>query len=359
MLHMQVNHGTHGTSALARAQGVLNAIVSLVYDGLCQWLNAAMNTALAELVVDNDMFRSSVDSPQSSFVSLSSITDGDLLIVATPPPAHSFSSVSPSSSALTPSLRALSSDSSPPPDPTVSSLAMLHTNIMNERIRGIFIELFARSLGMDGSVMAVSAALALIDAPPTASASTAQVPSSFPPISLLALIEQETLAITTDTPQALVASLASKATAAASAATSLSLLATNNNTAIVVKHYIGDVTYSLADIIESNRMTLSASTQTLVASSSIPIVRSCLDAVLSQVRRLGFRNLYFDENIDMRVEACVTSVSRAKQRPQRQLDPLRNSQGAPVSLDGIFITSSVAHHKRHAQNIAAALRSRR
>ena len=358
MLHMQVNHGTHGTSALARAQGVLNAIVSLVYDGLCQWLNAAMNTALAELVVDNDMIRSSVDSPQSSFVSLSSITDGDLLIVATPPPAHSFSSVSPSSSALTSSSRALSSDSSPPPAPTVSSLAMLHTNVMNERIRGIFIELFARSLGMDGSVMAVSAALALIDAPHIASASTAQVPS-FPPISLLALIEQETLAITTDTPQALVASLASKATAAASAASSLSLLATNNNTAIVVKHYIGDVTYSLADIIESNRMTLSASTQTLVASSSIPIVRSCLDAVLSQVRRLDFRTLHFDENIDMRVEACVTSVSRAKQRPQRQLDPLRNSQGAAVSLDGIFITSSVAHHKRHAQNIAAALRSRR
>jgi hypothetical protein len=174
---------------------------------------------------------------------------------------------------------------------------MLHTNVMNERVRGIFIELFARSLGMDGSVMAVSAALALIDAPPITSASTAQLPSSFPPISLLALIEQETLAITTATPQALVASLASKATAAASAASSLSLLATSNNTAIVVKHYIGDVTYTLADIIESNRMTLSASTQTLVASSSNPIVRSCLDAVLSQASLLVFRNRHCHKNI--------------------------------------------------------------
>ena len=163
-------------------------------------------------------------------------------------------------------------------------MAMLHANIMNERVRSIFIESFARCLGMDGSVMAVSGALALIDASPVFS-SAATAASPLPPTSLLELIEQETLSITTAAPQARVASLAAKVAAAASAQSSQSLFTTSNNTCIIVKHYIGDVTYSLADIIECNRMTLSASTQALVAASSNSIIRSSLEAVLSQVEQ--------------------------------------------------------------------------
>ncbi len=251
-----------------------------------------MNTALAELSVDIDNTVSSSGEalPQSSFTSLSTITDGDLLILATPPPAHSL--LVPSVHSSLPSLSA----SSLPLSPAASSLAILHTNIMNERIRSIFIEAFARCMGMDGSVMAVSGALALIDASPVSSSSAAMVSPSLPPISLLELIEQETLSITTAAPQARVASLASKIVAAASAASSQSLLTTNNNTGVVVKHFIGDVTYSLADIIECNRMTLSASTQALVASSSNSIVRSCLEGTLSQVKHCFLKStflLYF------------------------------------------------------------------
>jgi myosin heavy subunit len=102
-------------------------------------------------------------------------------------------------------------------------------------------------------------------------------------MSLLALIEQETLAITTSPPQARIASLASNAEAAAAAASSTSLITANNNSAIIIKHYLGDVVYSIADFIDLNRMTLSAATQSLVASSSNAIVKSSLDAVLSQV----------------------------------------------------------------------------
>jgi hypothetical protein len=267
--HMQSNHGTHGSSALTHAQGVLNTIVSVVYDGLCQWLVAAVNAAFAEQAASISG-SSVVASPGASVASLSSIADGDLVILSTPPP----------------SLPASSSPSSSTAPPSHASLAVFNTNIMNERIRSIFIESYARSVGMDGSVMAVSSALTVIDAAPVSAASTssaAAAASLFSPMSLLALIEQETLAITTTPPQARIASLASNAEAAAAAASSTSLITANNNSAIIIKHYLGDVVYSIADFIDLNRMTLSAATQSLVASSSNAIVKSSLDAVLSQV----------------------------------------------------------------------------
>jgi hypothetical protein len=168
-------------------------------------------------------------------------------------------------------------------------------------------------------------------------------------MSLLALIEQETLAITTTPPQARIASLASNAEAAAAAASSTSLITANNNSAIIIKHYLGDVVYSIADFIDLNRMTLSAATQSLVASSSNTIVKSSLDAVLSQV--------YTPTPRMCCSLSCAPPSSNC--RLQRQLDPLRNAQGAAVSLDGVYITSSVAHHRRHTQSIAAVLRARR
>ncbi len=256
-VYAQVSHGTHGASALAHAQGILNTIVSLVYDGLCQWLTAAVNAWLVQLIVNCS---SSTASPQASFTSLSSINEGDLLFVSTPPPSSSLALASAASVSIAPA----------------SSLAQFHANVMNERTRSIFIEAFARCLGLDGSAMAVSTALAAIDAPAAAPA-----PGS-PALSLLACIEQETLTMASVVPQARVASLASKV--AAAAASSPSLVLSNGNTSIIVKHYMGDVAYSLADIIASNRMTLAASTQALVAKSSNSIVASCIDAALSQVQ---------------------------------------------------------------------------
>jgi hypothetical protein len=239
------------------AQDVLNTIVSLVYDGLCQWLTAAVNSITSTITADSS---SDVAPAQSSVLFLSSISDGDILMVSSPPPSvdsHLSSSLSSHPSA---------------------SLALFHTNVMNERIRSVFIESFARCMGLDASAMAVSSALAAID-----SAQLLTLSVSLPalsPSSLLALIEQETLAITTATPQARVASLASKLTSASSS----SLLLTHNNTAVVVKHFIGDVTYSLSDFVEHNRMTISTASKNLLSTSSNHIVRFCLNAALDQVR---------------------------------------------------------------------------
>jgi hypothetical protein len=268
--HAQVSHGTHGASALAHAQAVLNAIISLVYDGLCQWLTAAANAWLAVVAASSGPARSSSCqqlSPQPSFTSLTSITEGDLLIVNTPPPSPSLPSASQSSQ----------SSAAAPVAPS-SSLALLHVNVTNERIRSIFIDAFARSLGMDGSVMAISAALAAIDPPSMAPASAA---ASATALSLIACIEQESLTMTTAALSARIASLASKVAAAASSTPSLVLA--NGNTSIIIKHYLGDVSYSLADIIDSNCMTLSASTQALVAKSANSAIASFLDSALSQV----------------------------------------------------------------------------
>ncbi len=256
-LYALASHGSHGASALAHAQEILNVIVSLVYDGLCQWLTAVVNTWLMELAASCSSSAAPLLAP---FPCPSSISEGDMLVVTTPPPSASIALASAATVTVTPT----------------SSLAMLHANIMNERIRSVFIEAFARSLGMDGSVMAVSAALAAIDAPSVASA-----PSSSP-LSLLACIEQETLTMASITPQARVASLASNLLAVASSSPSLVL--SNGNTSVIVKHYMGDVSYSLDDIISANRMTLAASTQALIAKSSNSIVASCVDAALRQVR---------------------------------------------------------------------------
>jgi hypothetical protein len=103
-----------------------------------------------------------------------------------------------------------SSTSLQPTPPASSSLAVLHANIMNERICSLFIEVYPGGLGMDGSGMAVTLALAFIDTALVTSSSTAVIASALPPTSLLALIDQETPAITNASPQARVTSLASK-----------------------------------------------------------------------------------------------------------------------------------------------------
>jgi hypothetical protein len=274
-LYAQVSHGPHGANALAHAQEILNAIISLVYDGICQWLTAAVNARLTELLASS----SSSSGAQTSFTSLSSISEGDLLLVSTPPPSSSLAFSSAAAATIAPT----------------SSLALLHTNVMNERIRSIFIEAFARSLGMDGSAMAVSAALAAIDAPAATSA---------PNMSLLACIEQDTLTMASIAPQARVASLANKVAAATSS--SQSLVLSNGNNSVIIKHYMGDASYSLADIIASNRMTLAASTQALFAKSSNNIVASCIDAALSQVRLLKSR-LFSCWRIDVRPCFALTA----------------------------------------------------